>query len=59
MKKEYRRRRDESLAQWIERIVPAMQGRSYSEMHEMVTAVSKESYLAGVEDERFISTMYR
>lgn len=50
MKKEYRRRRNENLAQWIERIVPAMQGILLVDLHDMVTEVSKESYIAGVKN---------
>lgn len=48
MKKEYKRRKDETLSVWIERIVPAMMGKGLAEVHDMVAEVSKESYIVGV-----------
>lgn len=58
MKKEYHRRKDENLAQWIERLVPAMLGKGLAEVHDIVTAVSKESYFAGAHAEREVARKY-
>ncbi len=48
MKKEYRKQKGENLAQWCERIAAACQGRSLTEVHEMISEVSKTSYIEGV-----------
>ena len=48
MKKEYKKQKDENLAQWVERIAAACQGRSLEEVHEMISEVSKTSYIDGV-----------
>jgi len=49
MKKEYRKKKGENLAQWCERIAAAAcQGRSLQEVHEMISEVSKTSYFEGV-----------
>lgn len=48
MKKEYKKRKDENLAQWIDRLAPAYQGRSLAEVHDMLTELSKTSYIEGV-----------
>lgn len=58
MKKEYRKRKDENLAQWVERIAAACQGRSLKEVHEMISEVSKTSYFEGIEAEREIHKKY-
>ena len=52
MKKEYKKQKGENLAQWCERIAAACQGRSLEEVHEMISEVSKTSYIAGVHAER-------
>ena len=52
------KRKDENLAQWCERIAAACQGRSLQEVHEMVSEVSKTSYIEGVNAERKISKKY-
>ena len=52
------KRKDENLAQWCERIAAACQGRSLQEVHEMVSEVSKTSYIEGVNAEREISKKY-
>jgi hypothetical protein len=41
MKKEYKKRKDENLAQWVDRLAPACQGRSLTEVHEMLSELSK------------------
>ena len=48
MKKEYKKQKTENLAQWVERIAAACQGRSLKEVHEMISEVSKTSYIEGV-----------
>ena len=58
MKKEYRKQKGETLAQWCERIAAACQGRSLSEVHEMISEVSKTSYFEGIDAEREISKKY-
>lgn len=58
MKKEYKKRKGENLAQWCERIAAACQGRPLEEVHEMISEVSKTSYIAGVQAEREISAKY-
>jgi len=52
MKKEYKKQKGENLAQWCERIAAACQGRSLTEVHEMISEVSKTSYTEGVHAER-------
>lgn len=54
MKKEYKKQKGENLAQWCERIAAACQGRSLKEVHEMISDVSKTSYIEGVNAERAI-----
>jgi hypothetical protein len=58
MKKEYKKRKDENLAQWVDRLAPACQGRSLTEVHEMLSELSKESYIAGVHAEREVSAKF-
>ena len=55
MKKEYKKQKGENLAQWCERIAAACQGRSLTEVHEMISEVSKISYIEGVHAEREVS----
>jgi hypothetical protein len=57
--KEYRKKKGENLAKWCERIAAACQGRSLQEVHEMISEVSKTSYIEGVLAERKISKKYR
>jgi hypothetical protein len=56
--KEYRKKKGENLAKWCERIAAACQGRSLQEVHEMISEVSKTSYIEGVLAERKISKKY-
>jgi hypothetical protein len=56
--KEYRKNKGENLAKWCERIAAACQGRSLQEVHEMISEVSKTSYIEGVLAERKISKKY-
>ena len=58
MKKEYKKQKGENLAQWCERIAAACQGRSLSEAHEMISEVSKTSYIEGVQAEREVSAKF-
>ena len=58
MKKEYKKQKGENLAQWCERIAAACQGRSLTEVHEMISEVSKTSYIEGVNAEREVSRKY-
>ena len=58
MKKEYKKRKDENLARWVERIAAACQGLSLAEVHEMISEVSKTSYIEGVHAEREINAKY-
>jgi hypothetical protein len=58
MKKEYKKQKGENLAQWCERIAAACQGRSLAEVHEMISEVSKTSYIEGVHAEREINKKY-
>jgi len=54
MKKEYKKQKGENLAQWCERIAAACQGRNLKEVHEMISDVSKTSYIEGANAERAI-----
>jgi hypothetical protein len=56
--KEYRKKKGENIAKWCERIAAACQGRSLQEVHEMISEVSKTSYIEGVLAERKISKKY-
>ena len=58
MNKEYKKQKDENLAQWCERIAAACQGRSLTEVHEMIREVSVTSYTEGVHAEREINAKY-
>ena len=58
MKKEYRKQKGENLAQWCERIAAACQGRPLEEVHEMISEVSKTSYIEGVHAEREINAKF-
>lgn len=53
--KEYQKRKDENLAQWVERIAAMCQGRSLQDVHTMISEVSKTSYIEGVRVEREIN----
>ena len=53
--KEYQKRKDENLAQWMERIAAMCQGRSLQDVHTMISEVSKTSYIEGVHAEREIN----
>ena len=56
--KDYQKREDENLARWCERIAAMCCGRSLQEVHEMISEVSKTSYIAGVHAERKINAKY-
>ena len=58
MKKEYKKQKGENPAQWCERIAAACQGRSLTEVHEMISEVSKTSYIEGANAEREVSKKY-
>lgn len=58
MKKEYKKRKDENLAQWVDRLAPACQGRSLTEVHEMLSELSKTSYIEGCNVERELHKKY-
>ena len=51
-KKEYQKRKDENLAIWCERIAAMCCGRSLNDVLEMISEVSKTSYIEGVHAER-------
>ncbi len=57
-KKEYQKRKDENLAQWCERIAAMCCGRSLAEVHEMISEVSKISYIEGVHAEREVNKKF-
>lgn len=57
-KKEYQKRKDENLARWCERIAAMCCGRSLAEVHDMISEVSKTSYIEGANTERAISKKY-
>ena len=56
--KEYQKRKDENLAQWVERIAAMCQGRSLQDVHAMISEVSKTSYIEGVLTEREVSARF-
>ena len=58
-KKEYQKRKDENLTRWCERIAAMCCGRSLAEVHEMISEVSKTSYIDGVHTEREINAKYK
>ena len=58
MKKEYKKQKGENLARWVDRIAAACQGRSLSEVHEMISEVSKTSYIEGVKTEKELEKKY-
>ena len=47
MNKEFKKRKSENLSQWIERLAPAIQGRSLVEVHEILRELSWTSYVCG------------
>lgn len=59
MEKKYKKQKGENLAKWCERIAAAVQGRSLSEVNEMISEVSKISYIEGVHAESEINKKYR
>jgi len=59
MKKEYKKRKDENLAGWIDRLAPACQRRSLTEVHEMLLELSKTSFIAGALAEREVIEKFR
>ena len=58
MKKEYKKQKGENLAQWVERIAAACQGRSLKEVHEMIREVIIVSYTEGTNVERELHKKY-
>ena len=48
MKKEYKKRKGETLADWVQRLAPAIQGRSLTEVHDILHDLSVTSYIEGV-----------
>ena len=56
---EYQKRKDENLAQCVERIAAMCQGRSLQDVHAMISEVSKTSYIEGVHAEREINAKYK
>jgi len=56
--KDYQKRKDENLAQWVERIAAMCQGRSLQDVHAMISEVSKTSYIDGVHAEREVSAKF-
>ena len=57
-KKEYQKRKDENLARWCERIAAMCCGRSLNDLLEMISEVSKTSYIEGVHAEREVSAKF-
>ena len=57
-KKEYQKRKDENLARWCERIAAMCCGRSLNDVLEMVSEVSKTSYIEGANAKREINAKY-
>lgn len=52
MENTYKKRKGENLAQWIDRLAPACCGRALKDVHDILTMLSKQSYIEGVTDER-------
>ena len=52
MEKTYKKRKGENLARWIDRLAPACCGRALADVHDILTMLSKGSYIEGVTDER-------
>ena len=50
MEKTYKKRKGENLAQWIDRLAPACCGRALTDVHDILTMLSKESYIEGFHD---------
>lgn len=50
MEKKYKKRKGENLAQWIDRLAPACCGRALSDVHDILTMLSKQSYIEGFHD---------
>lgn len=57
-KKEYQKRNGENLARWCERIAAMCCGRSLDDVLEMISEVSKTSYIEGVHAEREINNKF-
>ena len=57
-KKEYQKRKDENLARWCERIAAMCCGRSLDDVFEMISEVSKTSYIEGVHAEREVNKKF-
>ncbi len=50
MKKDLRCKKGETLHDWIERIAPFYEGCSFNELKDLLTEVSKTSYIHGSND---------
>ena len=50
MEKTYKKRKGENLAQWIDRLAPACCGRALKDVHDILTMLSKQSYIEGFHD---------
>lgn len=57
-KKNYQKRKDENLAQWCERIAAMCCGRLLQNVHDMISDVSKTSYIEGVHAERSVGAKF-
>ena len=57
-KKEYQKCKDENLARWCERIAAMCCGRPLNDVLEMISEVSKTSYIEGVHAEREINKKF-
>lgn len=56
MEKIYKKRKGENLAQWIDRLAPACCGRALKDVHDILTMLSKQSYIEGFHDGEKIQT---
>lgn len=58
MKKIFKKRKTETLSEWIDRIYISCQELEAIELHDILSEVSKVSYIEGVQTERELNKKY-
>ena len=58
MKKQFKKRKTETLAEWIDRIYISCYELEPIEFHDILSEVSKTSYIEGVLTERELNKKY-
>ena len=55
VQKEYKKRKDENIGQWIDRLAPECCGSTKTEVHKMLHELVREAYMAGIRADREVS----